>query len=251
MGAELCDIFNLAPVTEVKEKKKKAEKDINNLVIKFMTDPSDRNFELLMRRVNWGLRSFMFKILQNDNAVDDCMSRTMENIYFKRDTFNVSKGKFSTWMYKIAYNNCLKYLNDDFGYNMQDTVGQDFSDIYESCLEIDDYTGGGSSTDTEFLDNFDMGYKDGKYVTYGKEKLMNDIYDASVACINKLPDNLRIVLRERYINKKKVDDIAVDNKIPVSSVKNWLRRGVVALNEELKESVPELYDMYIALETKN
>lgn len=247
--SELCDIFNLTPATEDK-KMKKVEKDINNLAVKFMTDPTERNFELLMRRVNWGLRSFMFKILQNDEAVNDCMSRTMENIYFRRDSFNLSKGKFSTWMYKVAYNNCLKYLNDDFGYNMPNTIPQDFSDLYESCLESEDIGGQGSSIDTEFMDSFDVLYSEGKYVTYCKEKIMSDIYDASVTCINKLPDNLRIVLKERYINKKKVDDIAYDNKIPVSSVKNWLRKGVVALNEELKESVPELYEMYLGLDNK-
>ena len=248
--SELCDIFNLTPATEDKKMKKKAEKDINNLAVKFMTNPTERNFELLMRRVNWGLRSFMFKILQNDEAVDDCMSRTMENIYFRRDSFNLSKGKFSTWMYKVAYNNCLKYLNDDFGYNMHNTIPQDFSDLYESWLESEDTSGQGSSMDTEFIDSFDVIYSDGKYVTYCKEKIMSDIYDASVTCINKLPDNLRIVLKERYINKKKVDDIAYDNKIPVSSVKNWLRKGMLALNEELKESVPELYEMYVELENK-
>lgn len=249
--SEVNDIFDLAPATEIKEKRKKAEKYINNLAIQFISEPTERNFELLMRRVNWGLRSFMFKILQNDDAVNDCMSRTMENIYFRRDNFNKNKGHFSTWMYKIAYNNCLKYMNDDFGYNTQGAIPQDFSELYESYLENEDPCSPSSSIDTEFMDTFDVLCKDGKYVTYGREKIMNDIYDASVSCINKLPDNLRIVLRERYINKKKVDDIAVDNQIPVSSVKNWLRKGVIALHEELKESVPELYYMYVSLETNN
>ena len=52
--SEVNDIFDLAPATEIKEKRKKAEKDINNLAIKFISEPTERNFELLMRRVNWG-----------------------------------------------------------------------------------------------------------------------------------------------------------------------------------------------------
>ena len=48
-----------------------------------------------------------------------------------------------------------------------------------------------------------------------------------------LPDSLRIVLEERFINNKKLEDISIDNKINISSVKTWVGRGLKALKEEI------------------
>lgn len=238
---EEFDIFNLPPVTS--EEKKKKERDINKLAILFISEPTDHNFENLMKRVQWGLRSFMYKILKDRDAVEDCLSRTMENIYFNRNKFDVERGKFSTWMYKIAYYNCLKYINDEFGYNSLESKTE--KQIYDSVESGDTYVSG--TDDTDLSNIFDIVFENGECVTYGRERILNDIYDASVKCMSRLPDNLRIVLIERYIKKKRIDDIAMDNKIPVTSVKNWLRRGIQELDRELQETSPELYRMYTEL----
>lgn len=243
------DIFNLPPATRRKERKK-AEKDINKLALTFISNPTEINFERLMKRVNWGLRSFMYNILKDDSAVDECMSRTMENVYYKRDTFDEGKGHFSTWLYKIAYHNCIKYKRGEFGNDMKDVVPTDFSEIYDSYVDINDSKSENPPMDTEFIDTFDMVYENGEYKMYGRSQIISEIYDASIQCMDRLPDNLRIVMKERYINMKKVDDIAIDNKIPVTSVKNWLRKGIMALNDELKVSVPDLYKMYVDLKTE-
>lgn len=242
------DIFNLPPATR-RTVRKKAEKDINKLALMFISDPTDINFERLMKRVNWGLRSFMYNILKDSSAVDECMSRTMENAYYKRDMFDENRGNFSTWLYKIAYHNCIKYRRGEFGYDTKNAVSNDFSDIYDSYVDINDSKSETPPMDTEFIDTFDMICENGEYKMYGRGQIINEIYDASLQCMDKLPDNLRIVMKERYINMKKVDDIAIDNKIPVTSVKNWLRKGIMALNDELKASVPDLYKLYIDLKT--
>ena len=72
-----------------------------------------------------------------------------------------------------------------------------------------------------------------------------EIYDASVDCINFLPNNLQMVMRERFINNKKIEDIAIDNNVPVSSVKNWLRKGKDVLRDTIRERYTDLYNMYI------
>lgn len=247
---EECDIFNVPHISAPK-KKKRHERDINKLALAFISDPTEANFEKLIGRVNWGLRSFMFEILKDNSAVDECMSRTMENIYYKRDTFDFSRGKFSTWMYKIAYHNCLKYKQGEFGYGSDsDTVSSDFSEIYESFIENEEVSTDSYMMDTDFMETFDMMYKNGEYVVCGKDQVVNDIYDASMRCMTNLPDNLRVVMQERYIKRKKVDDIAADNKIPVTSVKNWLRKGIAALNDELKAENPDLYDLYVNLKVE-
>jgi DNA-directed RNA polymerase specialized sigma24 family protein len=52
-------------------------------------------------------------------------------------------------------------------------------------------------------------------------------------------------MHDRLINQKKIDDIALDNNIPVSSVKNWLRKGKTELQSIIKNNYPTLYDMYM------
>jgi DNA-directed RNA polymerase specialized sigma24 family protein len=90
-----------------------------------------------------------------------------------------------------------------------------------------------------------MVYKNGSYETYDRERILSEFYDASVKSIDYLPDNLRIVMYDRLVNQKKIDDIAIDNNIPVSSVKNWLRKGKLELQEIIKNKYTDLYDMYM------
>lgn len=53
-----------------------------------------------------------------------------------------------------------------------------------------------------------------------------------------------MVMRERFINNKKIEDIAIDNNVPVSSVKNWLRKGKDVLRITIQERYADLYNMY-------
>jgi hypothetical protein len=97
----------------------------------------------------------------------------------------------------------------------------------------------------EALEEIENMYFDGKeYVTYTKDKIFSDIYDASVECMEFLPDKLRLVMKERYIDQKKVAQIAIDNNIAQSSVKNWIRKGISCLSEEIRARHPELCELY-------
>ena len=59
-----------------------------------------------------------------------------------------------------------------------------------------------------------------------------------------LPDHLMVVMKERYINKKKVDKISEENKISYASVKNWIRKGCSELANEVKLRNKELYNIF-------
>ena len=74
--------------------------------------------------------------------------------------------------------------------------------------------------------------------------MLSDIYDASIECMDYLPDHLRIVMKERYINQKKVDTIAEENKVSSASVKNWIRKGGSELSKEVMDKHNELYNIF-------
>ena len=221
------------------------EKNIQKLAISFIENPNDQTFNLLVKRINWGLREYIFNIIHDTNGVDEVLSKTLENIYFKHHLFNPKLANFSTWMYKIAYNNSLKYLQEK-NKRTNITCSEDIGSIYESELYTTDDTDLESNiVFEESTDFIDIIFTSTHTEIYNKERVLNEIYDASVECINYLPDNLKIVMHERLINNKKIEDIATDNNIPVSSVKNWLRKGRVVLNDTIKEKYTDLYNMYV------
>ena len=113
-------------------KKEKKERNIQKLAVQFINDPSEKNFGLLCERINWGLRSYIFKIVNDDEATTEVITKTFENIYFKKDQFNPKIAQFSTWMYRIARNNALKYVQEKKSHASR--VGVDFEDLYDSTI---------------------------------------------------------------------------------------------------------------------
>ena len=63
------------------EKKPKKEKNIQKLAMQFIEDPTEKNFELLFDRINWGLRSYIFKIVNDDEATTEVVSKQFSHIY--------------------------------------------------------------------------------------------------------------------------------------------------------------------------
>lgn len=251
------EIFNTEILPQVKKQKSKRtkrettgkpkkERNIQKLAINFINDPTELNFKLLCDRINWGLRSHIFKIVQDDSATTEVLSKTLENIYFKRDQFNPEIAQFSTWMYKIALNNSLKYMQEKN--SDSHCVNVDFGDLYDSTVYDDDNDSSASESFgsyTASTDTIDIIYKKNQYHTYDRERVISEFYDASVKCVDYLPDNLRIVMHDKLINQKKINDIAYDNNIPVTSVKNWLRKGRSELQSIIKDKYTDLYNMYM------
>lgn len=238
---------------KIKQRNKKNEKvnDIQELAQNFFNSPTERNFALLMNRCKWGVRSFIFNMLQNNEATDDVFSRVMEHVYFKRNTFDNNMSKFSTWMYKIALNDTRKFLERGcMGYiESKDIINVDINDICNTYIDADydcDSELNEFALSEDGIGNglIDIMFNGKTFETYTKERVILDVYDASIQCMKNLPDNLRIVLQERYINMKSIEEIARDNKIPISSVKNWLRKGENSINDEIKRNHSNLYDIY-------
>lgn len=231
-----------------KQPKTKKERNIQKLAVIFINDPSEANFRNLSNRINWGLRSHIYKIVGDNEGTDEVLSKTLENIYFKREQFDPNRAQFSTWMYKIALNNSLKYMQEKHGHI--NTVNIDFEDLYDStvCADNDDMQEP-VETDTYSAvgTNVDIVYKNNTYTTYDREKVISDFYDASVKCISYLPDNLRVVMHDRLVEQKKINNIAYDNNIPITSVKNWLRKGKTELQMIIKNKYADLYNMYMEM----
>ena len=238
-------IFNPGHVVdpiEQKKKQKEDNKDIQLLAKKFIEDHSEKNFNALMKRCSWGLRTYIFGMTGNKEDTENILSITMEHVYFRIDSFKDDAGKFSTWMYRIAHNDAVTYFRSG-GYKSKiKTVNIDLSDVHERIVSSDEGCTFDDMISDEEIEN--MSFDGREFKTYTKSKVLSDIYDASIECMGYLPDHLRVVMKERYINKKKVDTIAEENKISSASVKNWIRNGCSELANEVKLRNKELYSIF-------
>ena len=238
-------IFNPGHVVDPIEQRKKQKddnKDIQLLAKKFIEDHSEKNFNALMKRCSWGLRTYIFGMTGSKEDTENILSITMEHVYFRIDSFKDDIGKFSTWMYRIAHNDTVTYFRSG-GYKSKiNTVNIDLSDVHERIVSSDEGCTFDDMLSDEEIENISF---DGKeFKTYTKSKVLSDIYDASIKCMGYLPDHLRIVMKERYINQKKVDMIAEENKISSASVKNWIRKGCSELANEVKNRNKDLYNIF-------
>lgn len=233
----------------VENTKKSAERNIQKLALNFINKRTEKTFNFLVSRIYWGLWSYVYKIIPENVAVEDIISKTLENIYYKCEQFNPDKANFSTWMYKIAYNNTLKYIQEKNKIK-NSNYSEDYENIYDSELNKENFGPGENADMLTITDDIvDIVFTAGRNTAeiYSKERVYVEIYDASIDCINLLPYNLQMVMRERFINNKKIEDIATDNNVPVSSVKNWLRKGKDVLRDTIRERYTELYNMYCEL----
>ena len=238
-------IFNPGHVIdpiEQKKKKKEDNKDIQLLAEKFIEDHSEKNFNALMKRCSWGLRTYIFGMTGSKEDTENILSITMEHVYFRIDSFKDDAGKFSTWMYRIAHNDTVTYFRSG-GYKSKiNIVNIDLSDVDERIVSSDEWCTFDDMLSDEEIEN--MSFDGKEFKTYTKSKVLSDIYDASIECMGYLPDHLRVVMKERYINQKKVDIIAEENKISSASVKNWIRKGCSELANEVKLRNKELYSIF-------
>ena len=242
------DIFDVPFQTECcdsieKRQNKKDAKDIQKLAEMFMIDRTEKSFNALVKRCDWGLKSFVGSMTGNGYDTDSVISVTLERVWFNINTYNPETAKFSTWLYTIAYNTTIQYLKNKGVNNKLNVVPVDLSDMYRDVTDEEESTNISNSDPYELMS--DNMYFNGKcIVPITKSEIKSEIYDASVECMEYLPDHLRIVMKERYINKKNARQIAEDNDMTLFSVQNWLLKGKRCLFDEVKFKYPDLYNIY-------
>jgi len=223
------------PGTNNKRSRGVSDSEFETIALTFIDNPTEENFNILASNAMGRIRGFVYGIVKDSIVVDDIVNRTLENLYYKRDLYKKESGKFATWMFRIALNNTLKYMNGEFPDAVYTTkqkklISKDISEYYDSSL-MKEYDA--SVCDTPCVEQQDFDGID-------KEQIFCAVYDASLECLKYLPDEISFVMKERYINNKKVKEISDENMISVPSVKNWLVKGRSMVYDELVARYPDL-----------
>lgn len=150
----------------------------------------------LVEQEQEGLRKFLLALCEGRGAdADDLMQETLLKAYLSYDGF-VERFKFSTWLYKVAYNTFIDYTRKARPETQEvDTIAEEVADE--------------SSGD----------YR----------------YEALYRALEGLPPNEKTALLLFYMEDKAILEIALIMMKPPGTIKSLLSRGRNTLRGRLKE----------------
>lgn len=222
-------------------KTNKSETDIQKIAEKYITTKDPMDFAELYKRIKYGLRTYIYGVVKNNDYVDEIETVVLEKVWKNIHMYDPYKAKFSTWLYRIAFYDAVQFVTRKTG-RPKNILSEDIQNIYNSTLAGNDYT---TSNSFIFQDDFDIVEINGEFVKTSKDDVLKNLYDASLNCINDLPDTYRLVLKEKFINLKTINQISEDNEIPITTVKNRLFHGRRLLKDAILKKYKNLYNMYI------
>ncbi|HUF72491.1 MAG TPA: sigma-70 family RNA polymerase sigma factor [Gammaproteobacteria bacterium] len=166
------------------------------LIARVVTDDDRIAFELLVRRYQSPLRNFLRRMTRNDaERADDLAQETLLKLYTSIASFK-AQAKFSTWLYRIAYNT---FLND-----VRKIVPEaEFDEAYHSPM-TDNSAAAGDQRDVD-------------------------------AALERLPDRQRAVFDLHYKKGMTHQEVANALELPLGTVKSDLTRGREALKAMLED----------------
>jgi RNA polymerase sigma-70 factor (ECF subfamily) len=245
------------------------KKTYYELAVEFKETRSDKVYTVLYKKMYRTLFSYVMGIVKDPEVADDIVSSTMIKVYTKIDQYDPTY-KITTWVYKIAYNECLYYLkqrsvrislstNDNFSDSARNDAGKNKVFDKFTIDEIEEYQ---TEDDILFKDNklqdaFEFVidqiqnmkelYKDimvERYVnnlSYQEiEDKLNEPYVDTVKAMTADINNAKLTGDKAMVNLliERKRDFRKNNMITSQTVKNRLRRGKMIIKD-------------IALNTKN
>ena len=192
----------------------KTNKSYRELGEAFYKERNEKTYNELYNRVRPGLKSYIWKVLKDQEAVEDVLSNTLIKLWTKIDQYK-PEYQISTWLYRIAFNESLGYIrerNKKYSLDGMKELGIEVSEgnqLNETLsMLIEDTTA--MKSENDFWDE--------------ENELMGK-YNLALSCINDLKPMYRDMLSDRLISKMKYEDIATKHNVPLQTVKNRIRRG--------------------------
>lgn len=201
----------------------KKSNSIQALALNFIENKNNNTFEILINRLKPGLTSFVYKYIQDRDLINEVLSQTFISIWEKIDQYNTTYN-FSTWVYAIAKNEALGQIRI-----RNKTVSHEkLSENHSKILKLNSPT---YSFNTEVVGPVG-------------EELVQELYDASLNAIYKLPEPYKTVMIERQVKGKQLQVIADELGWNTSTVKTRLRKARKDIANSIKKEYPDLVTAY-------
>ncbi|MGK0387300.1 MAG: RNA polymerase sigma factor (sigma-70 family) [Maribacter sp.] len=194
----------------------KAQADYD-LVLKAVNDDDQQAYTILMERYRNSIFHMMLKMVNNRDDADDLTLEAFGKAFKKLPSY-APKYAFSTWLFKIAINNCIDHMRKK----------------KLNLLSIDDPIDGKSGND--FSNNLKSSVLDPEeeFIQKQKVKLMRNV-------LGRLNPKYKLMIELRFFEELSYDDIAKELGIPLGTVKAQLFRAKEILYNILQDSNPKAY----------
>ncbi|MFK7925145.1 MAG: RNA polymerase sigma factor [Bacteroidia bacterium] len=173
-------------------------------------------FETLLRKYRKSVYYMLLKMVKNADDSEDLTQEAFAKAFNSINKFD-SKYAFSTWLFRIATNNCIDFIRK----KRVQTISIDQS------VEGDDGSNMTFDVRDDDLDPNDTMLKKQRAKYLGM-------------AIDRLPEKYRILVELRYFKEFSYDEVAKELDIPLGTVKAQLFRARELLNQELKNVKTQL-----------
>lgn len=169
-------------------------------------------YERLMNKYKQLIYNLIYRMIRNKEDVEDLTQEAFIKAFNSLDKFD-KQFSFSTWLFKIATNNCIDYLRKKklSTFSIDKEIGSD----------DDDYT-------FEIPDNERI--PDKNILDTERKKILEE-------AIESLPNKYKSVILLRHRDEKDYEEIAKKLKLPLGTVKAHIFRGRELLNKYLKDKL--------------
>lgn len=225
----------LATKEEKNARKKQRQTEADNMLVKaFVDNPTHETFNKLWERFYFGVKGHSYKFMHDWDLAADMACQTFTRAWEFRDRYDMEKAKFSTWLYTICRNLCLGELNRKKKNNI---VPNDISDMFDSAML--------NSSVAMSTDSTQYTMEGGSLTANSVDDLAVKMYDTSLMEIDKLGGNYTKILRMKLVDDMKIREIADELGMNESTVKNYLYKGKMTVEEIMKTKHKGLYEMYL------
>jgi len=177
-------------------------------LIKKAIEGDQKSYEALVKRYQRGLYNMVYQMVKNREETEDLVQETFIKAFKALESYN-DHYAFSTWLYKIAYNNCIDSIRKRKlkTYPLDKPIRTNEGEVKQ---EIKDDS---ASPEKEFL-----------FAERSKQIQQS---------IDSLPPRYKRVIELRHRHEKSYEEIAEILKIPLGTVKARIFRAREMLKKKL------------------
>lgn len=161
------------------------------VVINAVCNGDVNRYAELVERYQVGLVIYCERLVGDRSEAEDTAQKAFIKAYEKLPTFESKKGRFSTWLYRIAYNEAVDYLR-----KAKHTTTGDVEELEPIIPDI------------------------------LQEELLREVRQAVLALV---PPEHRRAVEAYYWEGKSYQAIADEMGASINTVKSWLRRAKIQL----------------------
>jgi RNA polymerase sigma-70 factor (ECF subfamily) len=165
-------------------------------IITAVRDGEIERYAELVERYRIGLIIYCERLVGDRDEAEDVAQQAFIKAYSQLKSFDAQKGRFSTWLYRIAYNQAIDLLRQSKRVQLADTE-EDFGSMTPDTL---------------------------------RQELIQEVREA----VQELkPPEQRMAVEAYYWQGKSCQLIADEAGVSVNTVKSWLRRAKIQLRGKM------------------